>query len=90
MKVEWDDKAKKEERLTLIPEEGEPALRSCGKCNAAHHHLLERNFLHVCFECGQYFGYGYYFTDFKNEKDAYKKLSKATAERKKNESNIAE
>ena len=49
-------------------EEGEPALRSCWKCNAAHEHLKTVNFLHTCWECGRYWVFGRFLDTFKTEK----------------------
>lgn len=53
----------------LKPEEGEPALRSCWECNAAHEHLKKVNTLHQCFECGRSWIFDRFFDTFKNEKE---------------------
>ena len=54
---------------SYVMEEGEPALRSCPKCNPAHKHLMNTEFLHLCFQCGRYWIHGKYLDDFKSEKE---------------------
>ncbi len=50
-------------------EDGEPRMRSCWKCNAAHEHLKKVNSLHVCFFCGQYWIFDKYIEDLKSDND---------------------
>lgn len=76
MKVTWDDTAKQGEKMTAIPEEGEPCLRSCPECNSAHKHLLKTMFLHCCFDCGRYWIGGKFLDQIKTEKGLYKHLKK--------------
>jgi hypothetical protein len=61
----------------LKTEKGEPYLRSCWKCNNSHEHLKKVNTLHFCFECGKYWVYGKFLSDFKSNKefdDFFKKM----------------
>jgi hypothetical protein len=53
----------------LMRETGEPAMRSCSNCNAAHEHLLKEKCEHWCYDCGRHYGYGRFFDTFKNEKE---------------------
>ncbi len=50
-------------------EEGEPRLRSCPKCNGAHEHLLDTNWLHTCFWCDSWWVLGQYFDDFATDEE---------------------
>lgn len=50
-------------------EEGEPALRSCWECNAAHEHLKKVNFLHICFQCGRYWVFDSFLDAFETDEE---------------------
>jgi len=51
-------------------EEGEPALRSCWECNAAHEHLKQVNTLHVCaMGCGRYWVFDRFLDEFGTDED---------------------
>ena len=54
---------------TYIKDEGEPVLRSCPECNPAHKHLMDTDFLHMCFQCGRYWIYGRYLDSFKSTEE---------------------
>ncbi len=50
-------------------EEGEPGLRSCPKCNSAHKHLLNVNWLHSCLWCDSWWVLGRYLEDFTTDEE---------------------
>lgn len=50
---------------TYVRDQGEPSIRSCPDCNAAHEHLRDvGNFLHWCFVCGRYWIFDRYLDSF--------------------------
>ena len=51
----------------MIFEKGEPAFRSCPECNAAHEHLKDTKFIHLCFVCNRYWINGRYLSDMSEE-----------------------
>lgn len=57
----------KNEKLKM--EKHEPVLRSCWKCNEAHHHLKKVNSLHYCFICGRKWVYNRFIDELFTEKD---------------------
>ena len=50
-------------------EEGEPMLRSCPECNPAHKHLIDTDYLHICFECWRSWIFGRYLDSFKSVRE---------------------
>ena len=50
-------------------ENGEPALRSCWKCNSAHKHLKKADYIIWCFQCGRLYYKGKPLVVTENEKD---------------------
>jgi len=55
-------------------EEGEPVFRSCPKCNPAHKHLMNTEYLHMCYQCGRYWIFGRYLDSFKSAEEMDKFL----------------
>ncbi len=50
-------------------EDGEPAMRSCWECNAAHERLKKVNILHHCFSCGRWWVFDNFIGGAEDESD---------------------
>jgi len=53
----------------IVPQPGEPALRSCPECNPAHEYLRNVHSLHSCNTCGRYWVLGRYIDSFEEDED---------------------
>lgn len=49
---------------------GEPVLRSCPKCNPAHEHLMDADFLHLCTWCYREWIFGKFLDEFETDEQA--------------------